>query len=41
MTDDGLVYLIGGKIFFLSKIAAAAEEMARAVAACGLASYAD
>ena len=35
MLDEGPVYSIGGKLFVIAAIAAAAEELARAVAACG------
>jgi hypothetical protein len=34
MLDEGLVYFIGGKLFRLAEIIPAAEELARAVAAC-------
>lgn len=34
MLDSGPVYLVGGKLFILSDIAAAADELARGVAAC-------
>jgi hypothetical protein len=34
MTDDGPVYVVGGKLFILSEIAAAAEALAGAIADC-------
>ncbi len=34
MTDDGPVYVIGGKLFVLSKIAASAESLAAAFGEC-------
>jgi hypothetical protein len=34
MAEEGLVYFIGGLVFYLSPIAAAADELARALAAC-------
>jgi len=34
MLDEGLVYYIGGKLFRLSEIARAADDLARDVAAC-------
>lgn len=34
MLDEGLVYVVGGKLFRLSEIASASDELARAVAAC-------
>ncbi len=34
MLDEGLVYYVGGKLFRLSVIAQAADELARDVSAC-------
>jgi hypothetical protein len=34
MLHEGLVYYVGGKLFSLSEIAGAADELARAVASC-------
>lgn len=34
MLDEGPVYWVGGELFVISEIAASAEELARAVAAC-------
>jgi hypothetical protein len=34
MLGEGLVYFMGGKLFRLAEIIPAAEELARAVAAC-------
>jgi hypothetical protein len=37
MADSGPIYPVGGKLFDSFKIARAADELAAAVASCGLA----